>query len=237
VATVQIPLTKGQCATIDEEDLPLLGHYKWQAEQTSMGDFYAVRTGWTPEGTSYRIAMHRVIAGALDGEEVDHEDGDKLNNTRRNLRRCTHAQNRRNRPTRRDNTSGYKGVHFNPKRVAHPWQTSIGTGDAREYLGCYETAEEAADAYNRAAIAKHGEFARLNVIDYDHPIPRPDVPLKRTERPPVATRKGVAFESETGKWRASIYIDGRRVALGRFNTAEEAGRAREVAERRKAAIE
>lgn len=223
MATVTIPLTRGQYAVIDEEDLPLVCGHKWQAHKTAMGDFYAARTGWRPDGTCYRIAMHRVIAGALDGEEVDHKDGDKLNNTRGNLRRCTPTQNRRNRTVRRDNTSGYKGVFYNPKRTAHPWQAYIGTRENRESLGSYATAEEAAEAYNRAAIARHGEFARLNMIDYDHPVPRPDTPPSRKERPTTARRRGVSFDAETGTWRARITIDGKRVTLGRFDTIEEAG--------------
>jgi hypothetical protein len=190
LGTVTIPLTKGQHTTIDEEDLPLLGHYKWQALRTPSGNYYAVRTQWTPDGKSHRVAMHRVIAGALDGEEVDHWDGDGLNNTRQNLRRTDKAHNQANRGTPRSNRwSGYKGVVFDPKRVANPWQAYIGTDSERESLGSYDTAEKAAEAYNRAAIVRYGEFARLNEIDYDNPIPRPDMQRPRHERPAVAAER------------------------------------------------
>jgi hypothetical protein len=232
VATVTIPLTRGQQAIIDEEDLPLVGGHNWHAVQNQAGDFYAVRTENMPDGSRRRVAMHRLIAGAVEGEEVDHWDLNTLNNIRTNLRRCTKTQNHRNRPLRRDSTSGYKGVTFNPKRVANPWQTYIGTKETRKSLGSYNTAEEAAEAYNRAAIDYYGEFARLNVIDYGNPIPRPQVERPIIPRPSVPKRKGVTFDAETGKWRACTYIDGKRVTLGRFDTIDEAGCAYDEAKQR-----
>ena len=71
------------------------------------GMYYA---GRARPGGGKMISMHREIAGARDGEDVDHRNRDSLDNRRRNLRKCTKSQNGANRPAQRDNSSGYKGV-------------------------------------------------------------------------------------------------------------------------------
>jgi hypothetical protein len=96
---------------------------------------------------------------------VDHVDGDKLNNRRRNLRIATPRQNMHNqvRPLRK---RPYKGIYRSS--TGTPWTAQIsiprkGSGAGKTIaLGRFETAEEAARAYDAAALEHFGEFAALN---------------------------------------------------------------------------
>lgn len=86
-----IPLTQGKVAVVDDEDFERLARHKWHATK-HRNTWYACRS-ITVGGRHYIIYMHREITGAPNGVEVDHWDWDGLNNTRANLRLCTHAEN------------------------------------------------------------------------------------------------------------------------------------------------
>ena len=105
------------------------------------------------------IRLHRIVAGATNGFVVDHISHNTLDNRKSNLRVCTGADNKRNRPAPSNNTLGYKGVVKSGKR----FYARIGNGRSKhQYLGSFSTIEEAARVYDRAAKEKHGEFAVLN---------------------------------------------------------------------------
>lgn len=163
MATVSIPLTQGKFALIDEEDAPLISRFKWCARRAIGRDtYYAVRS--TYSGNTHKtVLMHRVILDAPDGTEGDHIDGDGLNNTRTNLRLSTTAQNHCNARRRSNNTSGYKGVSWDKSRGL--WAAEARMNGRRIRCGRFATAEEAARAYDRAAMQLQGEFARLNFPD------------------------------------------------------------------------
>lgn len=150
--TVEIPLTRGLVAIIDDEDFALVSRVKWHAIRPRSG-----RT-WYACGALYgeRLIMHRYILGLKPGDirKGDHRDGDGLNNTRQNLRVATKHQNHQNTPIRSDNTIGFKGVMRNHKRFS----AMIG-GD---YLGTFDTAFQAALVYDKAARKRYGAFACLN---------------------------------------------------------------------------
>ena len=93
-----------------------------------------------------------------DNMEVDHINGDKLDNRKENLRVCTHRENGKNQKISINNTSGYKGVFANHKN----WQAVIGVDGKPIYLGTYPSPEKAAEAYDVAAKKYHGDFANLN---------------------------------------------------------------------------
>lgn len=90
---------------------------------------------------------------------VDHIDGDKTNNNIKNLRWCTHLQNTWNKKGRKGRL--YKGVI---KRGTERFGAQIKCKGINYLLGKFDTAEEAAQAYNDMAIKLNGEFAGLNVI-------------------------------------------------------------------------
>ena len=96
--------------------------------------------------------------------QVDHIDGNGLNNQRNNLRIVTNQQNGMNqKKQRRSTTSRYKGVCWHNKNKG--WMAGIKHNRKTIYLGCYETEEEAALAYNTEATRIFGEYAKLNVTD------------------------------------------------------------------------
>jgi HNH endonuclease/AP2 domain len=152
-----IPLTQNQNATVDAEDFDRLSTWDWHARYEPRGEkFYAQRKGPAPE---YKIIlMHREILGCDDTHEPDHRNGNSLDNRKSNLRTSTHAQNIRNKRLGRDNTSGFIGAWKSKGR----WASGITHDRQRFYLGYFDSALEAAMAYDAAAKKLHGEFARLN---------------------------------------------------------------------------
>lgn len=121
----------------------------------------------------YRLVyIHRLITGAVDGQQVDHIDHDKLNNQRSNLRVCTSSQNMQNRGGQstkggRPTSSQFKGVrraHPSAGMKSRPWQAEIGANGRARSLGYYPTEHEAAAAYDSAAIELHGNFACINGV-------------------------------------------------------------------------
>jgi hypothetical protein len=99
--------------------------------------------------------------GIDDIRRVDHRDQDGLNNRRTNLRVATQSQNLSNRGPQKNNTSGYKGVSL--CKATGRWQAIIQYGRKKKRLGRFDTPEQAALAYDKAAVALMGEFAVLNI--------------------------------------------------------------------------
>lgn len=98
--TIEIPLTKGKVALIDEDDLALVSGHSWYAHESLHKQTWYARAGFWIDGRVRQVYMHRHLMGLTvwDGREVDHWDYDGLNNRRRsNLRIVTHAQNQQHR--------------------------------------------------------------------------------------------------------------------------------------------
>jgi hypothetical protein len=157
----QIPLTQGKVAIVDDEDYELVSQWKWNVKR-SRARWHArtsIRTGHQRKNTY----LHRLLMQPASNLDVDHIDGDGLNNQRANLRVCTRSENCRNQRIKKSNTSGFKGVTFN--KQSQLWQAQIRSGQAaasNRYLGLFASAEEAARAYDAVALTQHGEFARIN---------------------------------------------------------------------------
>lgn len=156
----EIELTRGYCAKVDDENYEELVKFKWYALGCRPGSIYAVRKIRLASGRQTNEFMHRRILSASEDIVVDHVNGDGLDNRRSNLRLCSLAENNRNRRRGKDNTSGYKGVHWCRRRRL--WRARIKHGRRPVCLGFYKTPEEAARAYDGAAKTYHGEFALLN---------------------------------------------------------------------------
>ncbi len=160
--TKEIPLTHGYAALVDDEDYDMLMQWKWQCN--SYG--YATRVaylggGWRREIRQV-VAMHRLIMGNPEGMEIDHIDRNPLNNTRQNLRICTHAQNKGNNKLYSipNKSSQYRGVTFSKKK--NKWVAQIRAHGQSKFLGHFTSEADAARAYDKAAIEAHGDFANPN---------------------------------------------------------------------------
>lgn len=154
----EIPLKRGGIAYVDDLDFENLNQYSWYG-QAAKNTVYAVRViGKFPFQRT--TLMHREIMGFPKNMEIDHINGNGLDNRRSNLRICTTAQNQRNSKKRADNTSGYKGVVF--YKPYNKWMAHIRMNGKKKTIGYFDTAEQAARAYDKAAREMFGEFAKTN---------------------------------------------------------------------------
>jgi len=96
---------------------------------------------------------------------IDHVDGNPLNNRIENLRIADLKGNARNRMANRTNKTRYKGVSWYP-HSGGCWLARIFVGKRATRLGYYDTPEEAAKAYDRAAEKLHGAFMRPNIDEF-----------------------------------------------------------------------
>lgn len=152
-----IPLTKGKFALVDDQDFEFLSQWKWHAHRSD-DCWYARRSVWTPPVKTI-VSMHAQIISPPLGFNVDHRDGDGLNNQRFNLRQATQKQNCCNQRLKITNTSGYKGVYFN--RKCEKWVAQIQNGKSIS-LGLFLSPEDAARPYDQEALRLWGEFSKTN---------------------------------------------------------------------------
>jgi len=157
VATVSIPLSQGKYALIDEEDLPLVEGHHWYAMR-NRNSFYALRKVG-PSCARRKIWMHRVIVNAKEDSQVDHINGDGLDNRRANLRQCTNQENGWNRHNTWG-TSQYLGVSWDSSRKR--WAATVTKSGKTKRIGLFDNEEDAAHARDVAAKELIGPFARLN---------------------------------------------------------------------------
>jgi hypothetical protein len=159
-----IKLTQGYVAVVDVKDLAAVSVHRWRVfKPKGSKTVYAQTDTYDQNGKRTTILLHQSLWkawGKPDTPEIDHRDGDGLNNQEDNLRPTSGGLNQGNVPKRSHNTSGFKGVtFFSPRNL---WRASISKDGKKRTLGYGRTPEEAARLYDAAAVAQFGEFAVLN---------------------------------------------------------------------------
>ena len=141
----KIPLTREMFAIVDDKDFEWLNQWNWHTQQ-GYKTWYAVR-----KSKGKRIKMHRQILGCTKNEQVDHRNGNGLDNQRHNIRKCTRSQNMQNLPKREGGSSIFKGVSW--EKTCNKWRAGIKLNGKRTWLGVYVSDTEL-----------FGEFACLNIV-------------------------------------------------------------------------
>jgi hypothetical protein len=154
-----IQLTQGKVAIVDAEDYGLLSKFKWHAHERGR-TWYARRAA-----SNKTIFMHRAIleyhSYDLTSGEVDHINGDGLDNRKSNLQVISHAENIRKSRVQINNKSGFRGVSWH--KGDRRWQVVIEVDNIKKYIGSFRTKIAAALAYDQAAKKYFGKFANLNL--------------------------------------------------------------------------
>jgi len=147
----------------DSKYVNIISQYKWHLFTSTK----YVGGGWKDNDVWKDMLLHRFLLYLEDGKfdtEVDHKDGNRLNNLISNLRRCTIQQNNQNaKKTSKITSSKYKGVNFSTYHMK--FKASISVNKISIYLGIFSSEIDAAKAYNEAAIKYFGEFAWLNKFE------------------------------------------------------------------------
>lgn len=218
----EIPLSgqhgKGLCAVVDDEDFDALDQYTW----------HLASNGYVTTFTGGRknvkcVLMHRLIINPSGDLEVDHRNGNKLDNRRDNLRLARRGENARNLRRHKKFSSRFKGVSWNGRDQL--WDAGIQCDLKAIHLGQFSSEIQAALAYNKAAIKLFGEFASLNEIHQDTPD---DVRYRQGKAMSTSrTSKylGVSLHKQRGTWSVALMVDGKRFRLNGLRSEEEAARA------------
>ncbi len=158
---VRYPLTQGQFALVDAQDVASLqAHGRWRAVRTQ-DRWYAKAHLHAGKNSYTSIAMHRFILDAPKGMQVDHINGDGLDNRRANLRLVDGHQNQMNQH------AAYGRSHFKGVSAAYKggWRAEIRLDGKSVWLGHFSNEVDAARAYDAAARKHFKEYAAVNFPD------------------------------------------------------------------------
>jgi hypothetical protein len=152
----QIPLTKGKFALVDDDKFEEISLYKWHFTHDPTGKGYARRSEKIivgPKRGTYRcVYMHRQLL--TTHLEVDHINGNRLDNRMCNLREADRVLQARNRSASLRSSSKYLGVHYN--KINKNWRAQINVTGKIKDLGSFLTQEEANNA--RLAYIDHNNL-------------------------------------------------------------------------------
>lgn len=151
-----LTLPSGHLSLVDAADLPQIQQHTWYAVKLRNGVYVAGRV--RINGAIIRTYLHRFLTRVTPELEVDHRNRIGLDNRRINLRTCTSSQNIANTAVRTTSRIPYRGVNYEAKR----YRARVVYEGKTFHLGRFDTAWEAAQAYNKAALELWGEFALLN---------------------------------------------------------------------------
>lgn len=205
----EIPLTQGKFAIVDDEDYEYLMQWKWTYDSG-----YA-RRQQTIDGKRQKIRMHNQIMNPEDGLVVDHIDGDGINNTKSNLRKCSRQENAKNRTKQKDTSSSYKGVSWCSRY--EKWIVSIKNNKKTTRIGYFTNEIAGANAYNYYAKLYHGEFAKLNEVEYME-----DWENYKCKKNKTSIYTGVSFHKHSNLWKCQFLYKGKHYFIGYFKEETDA---------------
>jgi len=163
---IRIPLANGRgFALVDAEDADLVQRYRWRIYVAPMTSYAHTYIGIGRARKEVRL--HVLITGQRG---LDHIDGDGLNCQRSNLREATSSQQKVNRRKSAGKSSQYKGVWWNKNRGC--WYAHITGANRPRHIGTFTNEEDAARAYDAAALEAWGEFSRLNFPETGRAVQR-----------------------------------------------------------------
>ncbi len=141
----KLPLTDNMYAMVDNNDYVLLSKHKWAARKDCR-NFYAYRRVIT-KGKRRLVLMHRLIMNPPKNMQVDHINGNGLDNRRKNLRICTQSENQQNSYKHRaGRLLGTHRVFINGGKYKY-WQAATTIKRKQVYIGSAKTEKEAHQLY------------------------------------------------------------------------------------------
>lgn len=225
---------QGFVALVDDDKFDEIDTHHWCVSRSSSGKLYAVRSTFVKGRPHY---MHHHVLPLQKGFDVDHIDGDSLNNQRANLRYATHAENLMNARLATHGDTGFRGVRRRGSGfLAIVQARSLG---APIVVGTFDTAEEAAAAYDAKVTELFGEFAWTNVKSGElSPAIKPGGRRPRAHTFRMAGNGGWATSGYKGvypaptskrtglpRWQAKIQVGRKGRHIGMFDSPEAAARA------------
>lgn len=154
-----IPLTKGYEAIVDDKDYEWLSQWKWHA-LVCPTKVYAMRNSKPVNGKRHHIMMHRIINETPDGFDTDHDNGNGIDNRRKNLRTASRSQNMWNRNKNRKGSSKFKGVFWHKQH--QKWYARIQFKKRNMFIGLFDDEDDAGEARRKKAEELFGEFGGLS---------------------------------------------------------------------------
>lgn len=152
---MKFSIAKAKTTLIDKEDYEKVSKFRWNFNNGAVSTNIKL-----VNGRRTTLKMHRYILNLPARHPlVDHINGDPLDNRKKNLRICNHAENLRNRGKAKNNKSGYKGVSW--AKHANKWQASICTNYKQYHLGLFDDPKEAYRVYKKACKELHQDFAHV----------------------------------------------------------------------------
>jgi hypothetical protein len=196
---------KGYDVLIDDEDFNRVMEHTWQVGCPSGKPYFFF--GKRDNGERHYTKLHRLLVNAPEGTVVDHISGDTLDNRKCNLRITNWAGNARNHGLANNNTSGYRGVHFNKSKKR--WKAVIYYNKKGISLGYYPSMELASFIYEEATKVIFGEYYR-------------DIGISITPELSIEYIPDCKLKHNDNGYFAAIKYDGRTHYLNGYKTMEEA---------------
>lgn len=220
---------KGYDVLIDDEDYAIVKSHSWQVNSRAVkrGAYYFEFPIKMADGTFKGLKLHRVIMGCEIGDPriVDHINRNTLDNRKCNLRFATKGENVCNVGLRKDNPTGYKGVH----KFGKGYNVHIAYEGKKHTIRWSTNPTECARWYDAMAIKLHGEFAYTNFPRSDYTeeylielYSQIDSPIQNNN---TTGYRGVYKDKRWNGYQARIGHNKKDYYLGYYNTPEEAARA------------